>query len=196
MSINNLGQSSVDRTSLDDWESMLSLVCWYATLGTISGQRRTDDEMGSFPIGKWRTGNSNSICSAKQNDFYDSTTFYNNIVKHFKEDEDYKLLERLATTIHKRLFANSHYGRSVCGTFPHNPIDEDDWDNDDIFDDDSDMVMSGSSNEASNTRPVPIDPFEERAKIWQDISGDLYECVKPFLKRSMELQQKSRDQSE
>ncbi|KAJ2233697.1 hypothetical protein GGI13_008758, partial [Coemansia sp. RSA 455] len=36
MSINNLSGPIVEHTSLDDWESMLCVICWFATLGTIS----------------------------------------------------------------------------------------------------------------------------------------------------------------
>ncbi|KAJ2688576.1 hypothetical protein IWW39_002127 [Coemansia spiralis] len=33
MSLNNLTYSNIKRTNLDDWESLLYLLCWYATIG-------------------------------------------------------------------------------------------------------------------------------------------------------------------
>ncbi|KAJ2041050.1 hypothetical protein H4S04_001640 [Coemansia sp. S16] len=50
MSINNLGGPIVEHTSLNDWESMLCVICWFATLGTISGKRRWNEELTGCPI--------------------------------------------------------------------------------------------------------------------------------------------------
>ncbi|KAJ1718240.1 hypothetical protein LPJ61_006740, partial [Coemansia biformis] len=33
MSIGNLELSSVERTSLDDWESLIYILCWLGTIG-------------------------------------------------------------------------------------------------------------------------------------------------------------------
>ncbi|KAJ2768573.1 hypothetical protein GGI18_005565 [Coemansia linderi] len=43
MSLNNLTYSNVKRTNLDDGESLLYLLCWYATigLGTKEGRSKT-----------------------------------------------------------------------------------------------------------------------------------------------------------
>ncbi|KAJ2711137.1 hypothetical protein H4R23_006438 [Coemansia sp. Cherry 401B] len=46
MSIGNLEQSSVKRTALDDWESLIYILCW---LGTI-GINREDQEKFSNAI--------------------------------------------------------------------------------------------------------------------------------------------------
>ncbi|KAJ2209974.1 hypothetical protein EV179_006480, partial [Coemansia sp. RSA 487] len=54
MSINNLlnstGPDAVPRTALDDWESLLYILCYYATIGLKSIGRRSDAEMKQLPI--------------------------------------------------------------------------------------------------------------------------------------------------
>ncbi|KAJ1718366.1 hypothetical protein LPJ53_006557, partial [Coemansia erecta] len=40
MSINNLRNSTVQRSPLDDWESLLYLICWMATFGAMTEHRK------------------------------------------------------------------------------------------------------------------------------------------------------------
>ncbi|KAJ2833291.1 hypothetical protein GGI24_000903 [Coemansia furcata] len=67
MSLNNLTKSAVMRTSLDDWESMLYLLCWYATIGFGNNDERrlAQKRLENLPIAQWRYGNVNTITSAK-----------------------------------------------------------------------------------------------------------------------------------
>ncbi|KAJ2546563.1 hypothetical protein GGH95_006816, partial [Coemansia sp. RSA 1836] len=52
MSLNNLSRSEVKRTSLDDWESMLYLLCLYATMGLEKGNERSRDDLEKLPIAR------------------------------------------------------------------------------------------------------------------------------------------------
>ncbi|KAJ1866935.1 hypothetical protein LPJ55_005985, partial [Coemansia sp. RSA 990] len=44
MSIANLENLDMDRTALDDWESLLYVVCWVATYGVVSEDRRDPND--------------------------------------------------------------------------------------------------------------------------------------------------------
>ncbi|KAJ2446274.1 hypothetical protein GGF42_005743 [Coemansia sp. RSA 2424] len=69
MSINNLSNSDVQRTALDDWESMLCLVCWMATFGISEAPTRNCDDLEGYPIASWQTGTRASIVNAKHRHF-------------------------------------------------------------------------------------------------------------------------------
>ncbi|KAJ1925276.1 hypothetical protein LPJ71_000232 [Coemansia sp. S17] len=121
MSINNLSESDVERTSLDDWESMLCLICWFATLGTISGKRREYEELAKFPIAAWRHDSTNGMITAKESAFYSHESFMSTIVNNFKleggKPDKNELLKRLAISIHKCLFRNRRLSPDCHGTF-------------------------------------------------------------------------------
>ncbi|PIA16835.1 hypothetical protein COEREDRAFT_7985 [Coemansia reversa NRRL 1564] len=108
MSIANLENIDTARTALDDWESLLYVVCWLATFGISSSYRNADAELENSPICQWRVGEENSIAETKRGHMDTERTFASHIVKHFQSE--YKLLRRLATKLHKALF--SHVG---CG---------------------------------------------------------------------------------
>ncbi|KAJ2727720.1 hypothetical protein IW152_006126, partial [Coemansia sp. BCRC 34962] len=88
MSINNLMTSDVERTSLDDWESMLCLICFYATLGTISGKRRTYKDLRGFHIAFWQSNSLEIVLNFKRSHLGNSITFMKEIVGFFKADDD------------------------------------------------------------------------------------------------------------
>ncbi|KAJ2585984.1 hypothetical protein EV177_009845, partial [Coemansia sp. RSA 1804] len=56
MSINNLENEGVPRTALDDWESLLYVLCFYATVGLECIGRREKSDRERLPIRKWSTG--------------------------------------------------------------------------------------------------------------------------------------------
>ncbi|KAJ2328319.1 hypothetical protein IWW51_001266, partial [Coemansia sp. RSA 2702] len=67
MSINNLEENSNQRTSLDDWEAFLAVVCWIGTFGWQEVDARNDPALTSDdrPIMKWREGSRITIAAAK-----------------------------------------------------------------------------------------------------------------------------------
>ncbi|KAJ1727434.1 hypothetical protein LPJ72_005945, partial [Coemansia sp. Benny D160-2] len=56
MSINNLENEGIPRTALDDWESLLYVLCFYATVGLECIGRREKSNRERLPIRKWSTG--------------------------------------------------------------------------------------------------------------------------------------------
>ncbi|KAJ2689047.1 hypothetical protein IWW39_001769 [Coemansia spiralis] len=185
MSINNLMMSDVERTSLDDWESMLCLICLYATLGTITGKRRAYEELAKFPIALWRNDFLETVLSAKWFDLSDSDTFKNKIVDHFNEDDKVELLKGLALKLYSYLFENRLLGSNYHGmakkrvekalreVSSEEELDESDFD-------ELDSLPSGGYSW--------VNPFEERAKEWEKISGHLLSKTNRYWKKAIESQ--------
>ncbi|KAJ2848629.1 hypothetical protein IWW36_003179, partial [Coemansia brasiliensis] len=87
------------RTALDDWESLLYVVCWLATFGIRSEDRRSLDE--NLSISLWDT-NEVDAAKAKRGHMDDSRVFEDDIANKFQPH--YKLLKGLAIGLHRRLF--------------------------------------------------------------------------------------------
>ncbi|KAJ1894780.1 hypothetical protein LPJ71_006892, partial [Coemansia sp. S17] len=121
VSINNLSESDVERTSLDDWESMLCLICWFATRGTISGKRREYEELVKLPIAAWRHDSTNGMITAKMSAFSSPESFMSTIVNNFKPEgdngEESNPIKNLAFLLYKRLFQNPDLTPDCHGTF-------------------------------------------------------------------------------
>ncbi|KAJ2738341.1 hypothetical protein GGI20_006290, partial [Coemansia sp. BCRC 34301] len=191
MSINNLRQSDVKRTSLDDWESMLCLVCWFATLGTISGKRRADKELETLPISKWRTGSIAEIILAKENSFDTAKLFKARIIRHFKADDaNSDLLMDLATTLHRCLFVNMRFESRCHGTL----IEEDTVGQSMAkLSFAEEIAALGRSNlgDVPKVRPVLYDPFKERADEWEAFSEQLQAYADIYRDKAMTLQREA-----
>ncbi|KAJ1850809.1 hypothetical protein LPJ76_006336, partial [Coemansia sp. RSA 638] len=56
MSIGDLEQSDVERTVLDDWESLIYILCWLGTVGINQTDQGPNVTVRDLPIGKWRNG--------------------------------------------------------------------------------------------------------------------------------------------
>ncbi|KAJ2373298.1 hypothetical protein H4S02_008907, partial [Coemansia sp. RSA 2611] len=54
MSIGNLEQSSVKRTALDDWESLIYILCWLGTIGINREDQEKVDIQSNMQICRWR----------------------------------------------------------------------------------------------------------------------------------------------
>ncbi|KAJ2462873.1 hypothetical protein EV174_007044, partial [Coemansia sp. RSA 2320] len=116
MSINNLSGSDVQRTSLDDWESVLYLICWYATIGIEHGTRRRK-ELEELPIMKWRTGKDVDVARQKRNNLQTAALFREDIVNNFNEnDKDGHLLKELVLNLRAFLFENPGLDPEYHGT--------------------------------------------------------------------------------
>ncbi|KAJ2167931.1 hypothetical protein GGH15_001766 [Coemansia sp. RSA 562] len=66
MSIANILNLDTPRTALDDWESLLYVVCWLATVGITSSHRVSDAELEKKPIKNWRIGSPEEIADVKR----------------------------------------------------------------------------------------------------------------------------------
>ncbi|KAJ2485003.1 hypothetical protein IWW37_006056, partial [Coemansia sp. RSA 2050] len=187
MSINNLMTSDVERTSLDDWESMVCLICLYATLGTVSGKRRTYEDLAGFPIRFWRDDSLEMVLNFKRLHLSESTIFMEEIVEFFKADDDKDgLLKNLAVLIHELLFQNPTLGSNYHGTsrklakpkLPELSFSE---------------RLKASKHHESGAQPSggrsTINPFVERAKEWERISQDLLGLTNDCWELAIEYQE-------
>ncbi|KAJ1925872.1 hypothetical protein LPJ71_000020 [Coemansia sp. S17] len=173
MSINNLSESDVERTSLDDWESMLCLICWFATRGTISGKRREYEELAKFPIAAWRHDSTNGMITAKMSAFSSPESFMSTIINHFKPEgdngEESDLLKNLAFVLREELFQNPDLTPDCHGTFEKR------------------KHVEPERRELPNKKELKayelyyilskklsrVNPFKERAEKWKEISKQL-----------------------
>ncbi|KAJ2886402.1 hypothetical protein H4R27_000693 [Coemansia aciculifera] len=188
-SINNLSTTDVERTSLDDWESMLCLICWFATYGTISGNRNEDPNLAKFPIALWRQGSTADMLTAKQSAFYDYESFRDLVVNNFKPEGDKgdesNLLENLAFELHDCLFQNRHLSPDCRGTRLKIKYDE-------RNPTDSGALLGWRARKTQRSESLPmVNPFKERAKIWKDISKQLLEIANDYFAEAMDLQKKA-----
>ncbi|KAI9472959.1 hypothetical protein BX667DRAFT_507988 [Coemansia mojavensis] len=99
MSIANLENLDMDHTALDDWESLLYVVCWVATYGVVSEDRR--DPNDDIAIKLWNADQAKAA-EAKRGHMDSSRSFEGDIIKHFLPQ--YRLLEELAKGLHQILF--------------------------------------------------------------------------------------------
>ncbi|KAJ2326961.1 hypothetical protein IWW51_002006, partial [Coemansia sp. RSA 2702] len=75
MSIGNLEQSSVKRTALDDWESLIYILCWLGTIGINRDDQTNVDIQSNLPICRWRDGSAESVAAAKRQFLESSAAF-------------------------------------------------------------------------------------------------------------------------
>ncbi|KAJ2840578.1 hypothetical protein FBU31_000303, partial [Coemansia sp. 'formosensis'] len=191
MSINNLSGSNVERTSLDDWESMLCLICLFATIGITAGNRRTHEELEGTLIRHWRDGTTLDRLWAKQSGFSDYDFFMAMIVNNFKLEgeisdtaEKNNLLRYLAVDIHEYLFQNPDLSTDYHGTYEKPKYVEQ-------------RPKVGTSRWSRVRQPhsrdsLPtVNPFEERVKKWREISGQLLAIVDVYRKNAMKYQREA-----
>ncbi|KAJ2563847.1 hypothetical protein GGH12_002346 [Coemansia sp. RSA 1822] len=166
MSIANILNLDTPRTALDDWESLLYVVCWLATVGITSSHRVPDAELGKKPIKNWRIGSPEEIADAKRLHMHSSNTFQFGIVSRFCAQ--YKLLPRFAKALHKALFGN--------GNCPGAHLDDVD-DEESSGDDDSDT--GDKPTEGSN------DPLVKRSAHVDAILADLEKVLDKFKSKAL-----------
>ncbi|KAJ2089061.1 hypothetical protein IW140_005090 [Coemansia sp. RSA 1813] len=105
MSIHNLEGAPGKRSALDDWESLLYLICWLGTFGINSEDRDNIDKDKTAEIEKWRHGTMQDIARCKRNQMDSMVNFTRFILAGFQEK--YDLLKLLATDIYMALFQHN-----------------------------------------------------------------------------------------
>ncbi|KAJ1641609.1 hypothetical protein LPJ64_006433, partial [Coemansia asiatica] len=75
MSINNLENSSTKCTVLDDWESLIYILCWIGTYGYNSGTRCKYMPSKPLRIRQWDTGNMMINADSKRISLHSTDTF-------------------------------------------------------------------------------------------------------------------------
>ncbi|KAJ2833377.1 hypothetical protein GGI24_000872 [Coemansia furcata] len=187
MSLNNLTGSKVMRTSLDDWESMLYLLCWYATIGFGNNDERrlAQKRLEKLPIAGWRYGTVNDIIRAKLNDLRYLGNFEEEIVDEFdKTDVNYMRLGRLAVKLYKALFKNGdldeRYHGTKGGVVNYSDSSDDDDDGMNPFSSGAVLPANMSNLQLTVTNDDSLGiprPFEMRSKEWEKISKDLLSII-------------------
>ncbi|KAJ2077321.1 hypothetical protein H4R24_005202 [Coemansia sp. RSA 988] len=99
MSIKAHESTDVPLTALDDWESLLYIVCWIGTIG-ISGDGVK--AQNSAPILKWANRSVDYNGKQKQICMEDWDSFNENVLEYISEK--YPLLKRLAGELYRSLF--------------------------------------------------------------------------------------------
>ncbi|KAJ1961250.1 hypothetical protein H4R35_007468 [Dimargaris xerosporica] len=92
MSIGNLENNDTKRTALDDWESLLYVICWLGTYGLDEKARAGSMKRGTpkLEIQRWLEGTMVDVADAKRL-VMDTVTSFSQISKHFlprDADED------------------------------------------------------------------------------------------------------------
>ncbi|KAJ2610374.1 hypothetical protein H4S08_003648 [Coemansia sp. RSA 1365] len=175
MSIGNLARSSLPHNILDDWESLLYLICWTGTFGIQeSGPVVNNDR--ELLIKSWTTGSLEYIAKQKKSTMDNRRVFRQEILRYLDEGQaDCWRLEELAEELHKTLFYNNNLEgleRAKCHgavtTDLSEPCDKEEFESKfcHIFD------MSGGMDISTLGSDI-IDPFVERAKHAKMISEDL-----------------------
>ncbi|KAJ2378525.1 hypothetical protein IW150_000746 [Coemansia sp. RSA 2607] len=124
MSINNLRSSSVRRTQLDDWESLLYLICWMATFGVTTEHRKLfrDErvklhkyETPEIPISYW--DEPFDIAASLKKDHMLEDMFKSCVTDYFMKHLGYENMVNLATELKMNIFDNPQNIRYWRGGF-------------------------------------------------------------------------------
>ncbi|KAJ2252240.1 hypothetical protein GGI13_003398 [Coemansia sp. RSA 455] len=198
MSINNLSESNVKRTVLDDYESLLYLVCWSATLGIgISQHHREGKDFEKLPIARWQKVSLEAIIGAKSIHFGTENSLNTNIAAYFSsakgsnganDDPDKKMLTRFVTVLRSILFDNTSegVGPECRGTSKIEvPRAKPSW-----LGTGAEFLSALDQGALSSARdkPVVINPFEKRVEKCGIIVKDLLVFIGGFWKFAMKRQ--------
>ncbi|KAJ2189213.1 hypothetical protein EV181_001753 [Coemansia sp. RSA 532] len=164
MSIANILNLDTPRTALDDWESLLYVVCWLATVGISSDHRVADAELENKQIKHWRIGTTKMIADAKRTHMHSSDNFQFSIVSRYCSQ--YKLLPCFAIALYNALFGNNNCPGAYLD-------DDDDEDDDSSDDDDSDKSTDG-----------PNDPLIKRGAYVDEIVANLEGVLEKFKRKA------------
>ncbi|KAJ2907558.1 hypothetical protein GGI21_003768, partial [Coemansia aciculifera] len=172
MSMLNLEADCSARTELDDWESLLYVLCWMATHGINEKDRQVlaNAKKGfsdpASKIGGWAPGRAmNVIAKAKRRALESRRAFIKSITNFFsgpvladklsgnsKEIPDYTSLETLALDLYKTLFDNRDVGLDCRGSSKESILDAKKQENGDLIDLFKELRIDS------------FDPFSRRAK--------------------------------
>ncbi|KAJ1839613.1 hypothetical protein LPJ73_006698, partial [Coemansia sp. RSA 2703] len=175
MSINNLCSSSARRTPLDDWESLLYLICWMATFGVTTEHRKSfrDErdklqkyETPEMPISYW-DGPFDIAADSKETAMLEGR-FKPRITDHFMKHPGYENLVSLATEIKMLIFNNPKMSLFGCGMSANMDLIK-------IFQ----IVNSSVDTETydKDIGPEISDPFERGAICADKIVDDLLDTM-------------------
>ncbi|KAJ2573659.1 hypothetical protein GGH95_004030, partial [Coemansia sp. RSA 1836] len=174
MSILNLEGHPDQRTELDDWESLIYVLCWVATFGINADDAEKLNRLHTAPgspelvIRKWQDGRSMGDIATDKRERVDTVgMFHKRISMYFSGPElpklmnyseeiygelpDYKMLQVLALKLYVALFQNSGFGPACHGAGISSSLES---------------ILEGIelTTQASGKKTPSADPFVERAK--------------------------------
>ncbi|KAJ2509697.1 hypothetical protein H4217_008219 [Coemansia sp. RSA 1939] len=164
MSINNLANSNVKRTQLDDWESLIYVLCWLGTTGINLNDEKRFNPNEQLPISDWQGNDPKRVARAKRHHLQSWSGFVSDILNGFLDIEGYFELSELVEELYNKLFYNEKLSVLAAGT--------------------TDVVrMRGSSEDAIKGRldeklgTEIRNPFERRAECAAEIANDVLEVI-------------------
>ncbi|KAJ2382678.1 hypothetical protein GGI05_005574 [Coemansia sp. RSA 2603] len=175
MSINNLRSSSVRRTQLDDWESLLYLICWMATFGVTTEHRKTfrdgRDKLQKYetyriPIIKW-DGPFDIAVDSKETAMLEGR-FNLRVTDYFMKHSDYENLVNLAMELRMNIFDNPKMSLFGCGLYSDRNLIK-------HFEFLNSLIAAETYDK--DIGPEISDPFERRTKCVDKIVDDLLNAI-------------------
>ncbi|KAJ2662592.1 inducible alternative oxidase 2 [Coemansia sp. RSA 1199] len=157
MSVNNLENLQPKRTALDDWESIIYILCGLGTFGWNSDTRPAGS-ISNWKIASWDGNNAMKIAEAKR-DHMDSSRTFTGITKGFNPNiPDIRRLAKVVEGLREVLIDN-HKDSTLRGAMiiPDSIPEENESDN--AF--------------GEHEYKMCPDPFVERAAHWETISESL-----------------------
>ncbi|KAJ2607364.1 hypothetical protein H4S08_004849 [Coemansia sp. RSA 1365] len=172
MSIGNLENSKVPRTSLDDWESLIYVLCWLGTFGANSADKNPNFSENTLPIDGWKSNDANVCVAQKQQHLSTKDTFEDAILKHFIAHQDYLHLVCVVRELYTTLFYNSEVSPRSRGLLVwEEPFGEP-------------LPYAAQPHETElldhKVNPDTADPFERRAEIAETIADKLLSVFKVY----------------
>ncbi|KAJ1675931.1 hypothetical protein EV182_000290 [Spiromyces aspiralis] len=173
MSVLNLENSSVKRTALDDWESLLYMVCWLGTYGINEHTQRKegDSELEELFIRRWRYGSFDRIASKKRIYLDNEWIFRRAILADFNPNMEHcTMLMDLAWELRATLI--DWEGEPDCKGSLEMPKQS--------------GPLAGPSFYSIGDEDL-ADPFEQRAEHCERISAELLGVLEKYAKEAEEL---------
>ncbi|KAJ2801040.1 hypothetical protein H4R20_003832 [Coemansia guatemalensis] len=159
MSIANLEKLPIERTVLDDWESLLYLICVISFYG-VGNDATASFELG-HPMLMWTEGEPSVIGHAKRGHLDTENTFMDDVLTHFKHQDGYEHLYDMAIDLYSCLFANEAL-KDIPNNVCHGARIK--------------RIRVGT-NKRGRAEYLYVDPFAERVNFASDIARDLLDVL-------------------
>ncbi|KAJ2594967.1 hypothetical protein H4R99_005545 [Coemansia sp. RSA 1722] len=179
MSIANLDELAIKRTSLDDWESLIYILCWLGTFGINDQDEKSVDTNKYLPIKAWAEGNAESSASSKR-DQMTSAAFSSSIVSEFLDIEGYSALSILVLRLRSKLFDNPKVSSIARGTRRQKAVQLDLMANNQTVEQETKGYLDGRLDKSI------LDPFARRAEFEKEISDDLWNVMADAQQQALE----------
>ncbi|KAJ1896266.1 hypothetical protein LPJ81_004780, partial [Coemansia sp. IMI 209127] len=182
MSINNLDpRSAVEHTQLDDWESLIYVLCWLGATGINYDDGQEHDRDASLPINYWQGDNPQDVAVHKRNHLQSELGLEMNILSRFLKPDEYSDLSTLIGMLHSSLFFNGELSFLSQGTLSITAkvLERMRLSNEGAL---RNAISGFIDSEDTET----LDPFKRRAKHAQHIADDLHKIMMHERKRALQ----------